>query len=101
MAFAGLWFGAAMLVFISIATAIPSANEVKDGNAPNSLLLPWQARNVTARWNVQPVPFHLPSCHRLIYLGEDGNRVLLYDSDVDRALRITSKSLELSFPDDC
>lgn len=101
MAVGGLWFGGAMLVFLSIAAAIPSADRVKDGEAPNSLLLPWQARNVTARWNVRDAPFHLPACPQLIYLGEDGNRVLLYDSEADRALRITSKSLELSFPDNC
>jgi hypothetical protein len=101
VAIGGVWFGAAMLLFISIATAVPYANEVKSGGAPNDLFFPWQARHVTVRWTGDDTPFRLPSCRELIYLGEGNDRVLLYDSDVGRTMRLTSKSVELSFPDSC
>lgn len=101
VAIGGLGFGATMLLFISIVYAIPYANRIKAGDAPDGLLLPWEARHVEATWKPEPAPMRLPSCDSLIYLGEDSGRVLLYDSAAQRSLRITSSDLELSFPETC
>lgn len=102
VAIGGLAFGATMLLFISIVGAIPYANQIKTGKAPDDMLFPWQARHVEVTWKSEPGPLHLPPCDSLIYLGEDDGRVLLYDSDKSgRSLRITSSDLELSFPENC
>jgi hypothetical protein len=97
----GLAIGAAGLLLFSIAWAIPYANQIKKGNAPDDFLFPWQARHVQAIWEKESPPMRLPRCEALIYLGEDDGRVLLYDSNAERALRIVSSDLQLSLPEAC
>lgn len=101
VAIGGLAVGATMLLLISIALAIPYANQIKKGRAPDDFLFPWQARHVQAIWKSRARPPWLQSCDVLIYLGEDSGRVLLYDSGEERALRINSSNLELGFPEAC
>ena len=102
VAVGGLAFGAITLLMTSILSAIPVASEIKNGSdLRGSDFFLWEAQPVKATWTVKDPVLTLPSCHKLTYLGEGGRRILLYDSRDERALRINSSELELSFPDNC
>lgn len=96
-----LVIAAVVLPAFLIVKAGPEADDVKGGEGSDSIVFPWNSRKVTARWTVADPPFALTGCAALLYLGEDGSRVLLYDSDADRALRVNAGEVELAFPEEC
>jgi hypothetical protein len=100
-AVAGLVLSVAALLVFSLIAAGPRAANVKDGDISSSPLFPWHPRHVSVVWRAGRPPLSLPGCRKLTYLGEDGDRVLLYDERDQRTLRLTSSDIELNFPGDC
>lgn len=98
---AGLGFGVFMFLTLSITEASRYADDVKKGIVSDSPLYPWREHRVTVTWKTDTPPIELPDCKNLTYLGEDGSRVLLYDSKKLRALRLNSADVELIYPDHC
>ncbi|HYP56250.1 MAG TPA: hypothetical protein VEQ41_08135 [Solirubrobacterales bacterium] len=97
----GLAFSASVLLIVSLAEAGPSANGVKNGFSSSFPLYPWHADHVSVAWRSESPDLDLSDCTEVMYLGEDGRRVLLYDVRRERTLRLNSNMVELSFPDDC
>jgi hypothetical protein len=88
------------LVFLTFA-ASDDAAAVKEGWDIDPRLMPWKAVPVDISWTGAGPHPQLPGCSALFYLGEGGDRVLLFDSAGEEAVRIYSKDIELSFPEDC
>lgn len=98
---AGLIMGVATMFVNSMQAAVDDSAAVREGDTAGSVLYPWQGRRVAVSWRGDRPPIELPACEHLVYLGEDGNRVLLYDGANDTALRIESRGVELRFPSEC
>jgi hypothetical protein len=77
------------------------AAAVRDGESVGDNVFPWRAERVAVTWQGGEVEPPLPGCDRLVYLGDNGGRVVLYDQAGKRTVRVDSGDVQLVFPDDC
>jgi hypothetical protein len=93
--------GLSLLALLGWSQAKSDAKTIKAGRIPEDPFVLWWPRPVNVVWKASRPPLALPGCKDLTFLTESGSRVLLYDAAGDQTVRLSSREVQLTFPDRC
>jgi hypothetical protein len=96
-----LGFGLLTFAWTGWDNAKQDADAVRAGGTATATQFPWRARRVTVVPESNAKALGLPGCEKLVYLGENGDRVVLFDQVQKRTVRVESGDVQLVFPESC
>lgn len=77
--------------------AVEDLHSISSGKAIDNPLSPWRADRILVRWTTPERPYKRLNCDRLLYLGENGTRTVIFNASQGAVIEIASKDIDLIF----